>query len=114
MFRAPCLAMAALLLLPAASSLAAVEKPAAALVAQGRGIAKENCARCHAIDASDQSNDPKSPPFRELARKYPLSGLEESLAEGIMVGHQGLEMPRFQLSPAQIEALLAYMNSMQR
>ena len=31
-----------------------------------------------------------------------------------MVGHEGLEMPHFQLTPAQIEALLAYMNSVQQ
>jgi len=30
-----------------------------------------------------------------------------------MVGHEGLQMPHYQLSPAQIEALLTYMASIQ-
>jgi cytochrome c len=59
------------------------------------------------------SSNPKSPPFRLISRRYPLSQLQEALAEGIMVGHEGLEMPHFQLSPAQIDALLAYMTSVQ-
>jgi mono/diheme cytochrome c family protein len=113
MFRAPWLVLVPLFIAPVASSLAAPGPHSPALIARGHAIAKKNCARCHAIGASDQSGDPKSPPFRELARKYPISGLEESLAEGILVGHQGLEMPHFQLTPAQIEALLAYMDSVQ-
>jgi cytochrome c len=52
--------------------------------------------------------------FRGLARKYPLHNLEEALAEGIVVGHEGVEMPQFRLSAAQIEALLVYLNSIQR
>ena len=114
MSRVPSLALAALLAAPIVPSFAASNPPTAALLAEGREIARENCGRCHAIAAADRSADPKSPPFRELARRYPLSGLEEPLAEGIMVGHEGLEMPHFQLTPAQIEALLAYMNSVQQ
>jgi cytochrome c len=97
-----------------ASSLAVETAYAdAALIARGRAIAKYNCSHCHAIGRRDASRDPRAPPLRTLARKYPLSELEESLAEGIMVGHEGLEMPDFQLSPAQIEALLTYMASIQ-
>jgi len=50
---------------------------------------------------------------RTLSSRYPLADLEEALAEGIMVGHQGLEMPQFQLAGAQIQALLAYLTSIQ-
>ena len=85
----------------------------AALVARGRALAKANCSRCHAIGITGESTNPKSPPFRYLARKYPLNDLEESLSEGIMVGHRGAEMPHFQFSPAQIAALLAYLGSVQ-
>ena len=55
-----------------------------------------------------------SPPFRELAGQLSLDNLEEALAEGIVVGHGGLDMPRFEFSPGQIEALLAYITSIQR
>jgi cytochrome c len=85
----------------------------ATLIARGHAIARNNCSRCHAIGKTGRSTNPKSPPFRFISRKYPLSQLQEALAEGIMVGHEGLEMPHFQLSPAQIDALLAYMTSVQ-
>jgi len=83
------------------------------LLKRGRVIAEKNCGRCHAIGARGESANPKSPPFRHLARKYPLRDLEEALAEGIVVGHEGEEMPQFRLSAAQIEALLAYLGSIQ-
>lgn len=85
----------------------------AALIARGRAIAKHNCARCHAIGRVGVSANPKSPPFRNLSGRYKLESLEEALAEGIMVGHEGMEMPHFQLSPAQIDALLSYIASVQ-
>lgn len=81
---------------------------------RGEAIARNNCSACHAIGRSGASPNPKSPPFRELARKYPISNLEEALGEGIVVGHEGLEMPQFRLSSAQVEALLAYLASIQK
>ncbi|ATQ68343.1 MULTISPECIES: c-type cytochrome [Methylosinus] len=81
--------------------------------ARGRAIAAANCSRCHAIGKTGKSPNPASPPFRTLAGKYPLENLEEALAEGIVVGHGGLEMPRFQFSPEQIDALLTYITSIQ-
>ncbi len=81
---------------------------------RGEAIARKNCSACHAIGRSGASPNPKSPPFRELSRKYPISNLEEALGEGIVVGHEGLEMPQFQFSSAQVEALLAYLTSIQK
>ena len=81
---------------------------------RGLTIARQNCGRCHALGVSGASPNPKSPPFRTLAQKYPLSNLEEALGEGIVVGHEGSEMPQFKLSTPQIESLLAYLNSIQR
>jgi mono/diheme cytochrome c family protein len=86
----------------------------AALIALGRAIAAKNCGRCHAIGRIGASANPKSPPFRALSRRYPIVDLEEALGEGIMVGHEGLEMPHFQLSPGQIGAMMAYLKSVQR
>jgi cytochrome c len=84
-----------------------------ALIARGGLIAEKNCGRCHAIGEDDKSPNPKLPPFRRLSRKYPLGDLGESLGEGILVGHDGPEMPQFRLSTAQIEALLAYLAAIQ-
>ena len=86
----------------------------AALLKRGRRIALENCGRCHAIGVRGESPNPGSPPFRSLSRKYPLSNLEEALAEGIVVGHEGVAMPQFRLSAAQIEALLGYLASIHK
>lgn len=102
---------AALLAVVPATASAAPDK---ATISRGRAIAKENCGRCHAIGLRGSSPNPKSPPFRFLAKRYPLSNLEEALGEGIVVGHEGLEMPQFRLDAGQIEALLGYLASIQR
>lgn len=86
----------------------------AALVKRGEAIARINCGDCHAIGVRGGSPNPKSPPFRTLSRKYPLDDLEEALAEGIVVGHEGLEMPPFRFSAPRIEALLAYLRTIQK
>ena len=94
---------------------AALAEPAdKGLLARGRALAQQNCGRCHAVGKNGRSANPKSPPFRYLARKYPLANLEEALGEGIVVGHEGVEMPQFRLDTAQIEALLTYLGSIQR
>ncbi len=102
------LALTLLLLVPAAPGSTET------LVGSGREIANTFCSRCHAIGAHGESPNPKSPPFRLLGKKYPLSNLEEALSEGIVVGHEGEEMPPFTFSAQQIEALLAYLASVQR
>lgn len=84
------------------------------LLLRGRILAERNCGGCHAAGSAGASPNPKSPPFRELARRYPLSNLEEALGEGIVVGHEGLDMPQFRFSAEQIDALLAYLGSIQK
>jgi mono/diheme cytochrome c family protein len=105
---AVCAALFALAALPAQA-----EPATHATLMRGKAIAQANCGKCHAIGPTGASPNPKSPPFRTLSHKYPLSDLEEALAEGIVVGHEGAEMPQFRLSTSQIEALLAYLGSIQ-
>jgi mono/diheme cytochrome c family protein len=81
------------------------------LVSQGRRLAEMLCVSCHAIGATGDSPEPLAPAFRRLAQRYPLNALEEAFAEGILVGHP--MMPTYKLSEAQIEALLAYLESIQ-
>ena len=76
----------------------------------GRQIAQENCAKCHAIGRSGESPLEQAPPFRRLHERYPIADLAEAFAEGIVVGHA--EMPPFSFDPPQIEALLAYLESL--
>ncbi|ARN79874.1 c-type cytochrome [Methylocystis bryophila] len=84
-----------------------------ALLDEGEAIVKANCSRCHAIGPTGESPNPKSPPFRTLSKKYPVQNLEEALAEGIIVGHENEQMPSFQFTPSQVEAIVAYLGSVQ-
>ena len=80
----------------------------------GEALVKERCAACHAIGRSGASPNPKAPPLREIARKYRPADLEEAFAEGVMVSHQAVDMPAFELEPAQIDALVAYLRALRR
>lgn len=75
-------------------------------------VRKNGCGTCHATGAKGESRNEKAPPFRALAERYPLENLEEAFAEGITVGHEGLEMPEFQFTPGQIDDLLAFIRSL--
>jgi mono/diheme cytochrome c family protein len=74
-------------------------------------LAQTNCSQCHAIGRVGDRPIPEAPPFRTLHTRYPIEDLAEAFAEGITTGHAS--MPRFQLDPAQINNLLAYLNGVQ-
>ena len=93
-------------LLPAA---AAAQEDAAAV--RGRQIVVRQCARCHAVERTGASALPKAPPFRDIGRRYPVDFLAEALAEGIVTGHAA--MPVFRFEPTEIDAILAYLRSLQ-
>jgi mono/diheme cytochrome c family protein len=80
-------------------------------VQRGFTFAQTNCSQCHAIGRFGDSPIPEAPPFRTLHTRYPVEDLAEAFAEGITTGHPS--MPQFQLDPAQINDLLAYLNSIQ-
>ncbi|RST84679.1 cytochrome c [Aquibium carbonis] len=79
--------------------------------AYGRQLVEANCAGCHAIGTSDESTHPEAPAFRTLSERYPLDALEEAFVEGISTGHP--DMPEFVASPAQIGAIIAYLDTLQ-
>lgn len=88
--------------------------PASALADEldyGRTLVADNCARCHAIDATDTSAHDEAPPFRTLLRAYPVDALEEAFAERIVTGHP--DMPEFLATPEQIAAIIDYIASVQ-
>jgi len=99
------IALAALSTVVLAASGHAQDDPAA-----GYAIVSENCAGCHAIEVEGDSPDPDAPPFRTFKSKWPLEYLEEALAEGIVVGHEGMEMPEFVFEPVQISDIIAYLD----
>ncbi|GAA0240727.1 Cytochrome c6 [Methylorubrum aminovorans] len=79
---------------------------------RGETIARTNCARCHAIGRIGASPLAEAPPFRELHHRYPVTDLGEALAEGITTGHPS--MPEFRLDPDQAQALIAYLQTLER
>ena len=81
------------------------------LIDKGEALVRENCSRCHAIGKEGDSPHKEAPPFRTLAKNYPIEDLAESLAEGIVSGHP--DMPIFVFGPHDVEAIIEYLQSIQ-
>lgn len=79
----------------------------------GQAVAQRNCAACHAIGRRGESPNAKSPPFRNLYRRYPpgLAWIENALREGLLQTHRA--MPRMPMTDQELNALIAYMRSIQ-
>lgn len=109
------LAIAGLLTLGACSLSEPTPPPAQPLTMadarQGQVLAQTYCASCHAIGDQGASPHSQAPPFRTLSRRYRISSLEEGFAEGVLVGHP--DMPQFRLEPDQVDALIAYIYTVQ-
>ncbi len=105
------IAVLGLVLLAACSHAASQTPPRRDLVGEGRAIVEVYCISCHAIGAAGESRLAEAPPFRTLSERYPITALEEAFAEGVLVGHPA--MPEFRLEPDQIDALVAYLESIQ-
>ncbi len=84
---------------------------AAGDIANGRAILEANCGRCHATGTEGDSPLAAAPHFRELGENYPVSDLQEALAEGILTGHP--EMPEFAFEPDEVADIIAYLESIQ-
>ena len=78
-------------------------------IAKGQTIAEQLCSRCHAVALEQKSKHALAPPFPVIAQRYSVWGLQEALAEGIIVGHA--DMPKFVFSPSQINDLLGFMDT---
>ncbi len=98
-----------LLLSPAALPVHAEELSS---VEKGRELAQKLCVKCHAIGRDGDSPMAEAPPFRTFPSKWPLEGLEEALAEGIVVGHPA--MPEFMLEPNDIQNLLSHIDAVSK
>ncbi|MCR9219476.1 MAG: cytochrome c [Alphaproteobacteria bacterium] len=78
----------------------------------GEALAAARCAECHAIGRTGESPVAVAPPFRTLQDLWPLANLAEALAEGIVTGHP--QMPETRLEPGEIDAFLAYLETLSR
>jgi mono/diheme cytochrome c family protein len=82
-----------------------------AAIQRGANLARNNCAKCHAIDKLSPSPLVIAPPFRDLHKRYPVESLAEALAEGIVTGHP--TMPEFRFPPDQINDFIAFLRSLE-
>jgi mono/diheme cytochrome c family protein len=80
-------------------------------LARGHAAVEAHCSSCHAVDAQGQSPAPEAPPFRLLSRTYRVATLEDALTKGISTGHPA--MPEIQLQQVDVEAVVAYLQSIQ-
>lgn len=102
-------ALAAVLALGACTGQDEQVSPSA-LAADGREIAEAQCAACHAVGRYGDSPAPDAPPLRTVLSRYNVDVLEEELIQGIQVAHP---MPEFQFNPQSVDALIAYLHSIQ-
>lgn len=93
------------------ASLQPVAADELALTTHGKAILSQQCARCHAIERQGPSPLAGAPPFRDVHRKHPIDQLAEAFAEGIVTGHPA--MPEFIFSPEEIDAILAYLATLE-
>jgi mono/diheme cytochrome c family protein len=90
-----------------------VASPAAAddgAIATGKALAQKNCTLCHAIGTDDKSPIQDAPPFRDIAVRFDLVDLEDSLNEGVATEHP--LMPNWQMTPEQAHALASFIMSL--
>lgn len=93
-------------------SLDALTSKSEQRIAQGKTLVEANCSRCHAVGTDGASPNAKAPAFRTLHLRHPLLALREPLTRGIVSPHD--EMPRFAVTDADIDNIVAYINSLSR
>ncbi len=99
----------ALVRLSAASDLA---EQSTKRVAAGQAIAQQSCAWCHAVGARGESPNKDAPAFRDIHRRHPVLNLRQPISRAIVEPHDN--MPRLLLSDAEIDQIIAYINSLRR
>ncbi|MFA7264023.1 MAG: cytochrome c [Caulobacter sp.] len=103
---------AAVVAAPGRPTLAQTPAPAVAdPAALGLVIADRDCSSCHAIGREGESPLEGAPRWRDLHQRFDVGDLAESLAEGIVVGHEAMPIKAYE--PADLQALIAYLKSLE-
>jgi mono/diheme cytochrome c family protein len=80
--------------------------------ARGYTFAKTHCAACHGITANASSPNPEAPPFEMVVNKTGLNA--RSLELFLRDSHSFPGQMDFEIDPAKIDDLTAYMITMRR
>lgn len=98
----------ALLLMVASAEAVARPKPPGP-VERGHAVARRVCAGCHAIDAGQESANPRATGFATREMRH-TAGLAGRVADLTRAGHYG--MPPLDLSPQDVSDVVAYIESL--
>ncbi|HZT25742.1 MAG TPA: cytochrome c [Pseudolabrys sp.] len=101
------LVFVALLCLAAWTALAQGRDP----IRHGRALAKEFCARCHAVSLYDRSRNREAPPLRTLGRTVDLDQFARALSRGLPSTHP--DMPQFKFHLDDARDLRDYLRTIQ-
>lgn len=93
---------------PAAAAPARIDPD---LAQAGLSLAQARCAACHAVSGPGPSPMAAAPAFQDIGARYDFEVLREELIAGVHVGPG--EMPTFELTLDEADALLAYLQSAQ-
>lgn len=88
----------------------ALAREADRLTDEGKALVDQHCKGCHAVDRTGVSPNSKAPAFRTLHARHPMQALREPLTRGIAAPHD--TMPKFRLSDAEVDKIVAYINSL--
>lgn len=80
-------------------------------IAQGHALAKEFCARCHAIGTRGRSPHRDATPLRYIGRTYDLDAFARVLSRGLSAGHP--DMPQFRFHFPDARYLRDYLRTIQ-
>jgi tetratricopeptide (TPR) repeat protein len=79
-------------------------------IKDGKALAEQNCARCHAVGTAGDSANIKAPPFREIGNRHAMVSLAGPITRAIAAPHE--EMPNFRMPDQQVDTIIAYINSL--
>src|SRR5690242_20027425 len=88
--------------------------PPSELVLQGKALAEQHCARCHDVKGEGPSPLRGAPAFLVFFQTRPPTDLGHAMDEGISVGHETQPMPVFTFTPEENDALIAYLQYLQK
>jgi mono/diheme cytochrome c family protein len=98
-----------MLLATAPGGAARADNPLDAAIGRGRAVARQVCARCHAVGPVGDSPDRRAPAFRTLTGQFVPLTLHRRLTEIAETGHY--DMPPVAVHSDEVSDLAAYINS---
>lgn len=81
-------------------------------VREGEALARKNCGGCHGVGSKGFSVNKDAPEFRNIYRRHSLFQLRQPITRAVIATHN--QMPEFQLSNDEMNAIVAYINSLPR